>query len=72
MLRDLWVHDSEADATAYFKDWYRRVIHTKLEPMKKAARSIKERLANVVSFCTHKITNGVAEGMNSKIMGIKR
>lgn len=72
MLRDLWVHDSEAAATMYFQDWYRRVIHTKLGPMKKVARTIKERLANVVSYCTHGITNAVAEGINSKIMAIKR
>jgi transposase len=26
----------------------------------------------VVSYCTHGITNSVAEGMNSKIMSIKR
>ncbi len=61
-----------ASATTYFNDWYKRVIHTKLKPMKAVARSIKERLQNVVSFCTHKITNAVAEGMNSKIMSIKR
>jgi transposase len=72
MLRDLWNHDDAASATAYFKDWYQRVIHTKLEPMKKVARTIKERLQNVVSYCTHGITNGVAEGINSKIMSIKR
>jgi transposase len=72
MLRDLWNHDDEASATAYFQDWYKRVIHTKLKPMKKVARTIKERLANVVSYCTHRITNGVAEGLNSKIMSIKR
>lgn len=72
MLRDLWHHDTSADATAYFQDWYRRVIHTKLEPMKRVARTIKERLDNVVSYCTHRITNAVAEGMNSKIMAIKR
>jgi transposase len=72
MLRDLWNHDDEASATAYFKDWYKRVIHTKLKPMKKVARTIKERLTNVVSYCTHGITNGVAEGLNSKIMSIKR
>ena len=47
------------------------MIHTKLEPMKKVSRSIKERLGNVVN-CTHRITNAVAEGMNSKIMSIKR
>ncbi len=72
MLRDLWNHDDAATATTYFKDWYRRVIHTKLEPLKKVARTIKARLANVVSYCTHGITNGVAEGLNSKIMSIKR
>jgi transposase len=72
MLRDLWNHDDAASAAAYFKDWYQRVIHTTLEPMKKVARTIKERLANVVSYCTHGITNAVAEGLNSKIMSIKR
>ena len=72
MLRDLWNHDDAGAATVYFKDWYRRVIHTKLEPMKKVARTIKERLENVVSYCTHGITNAVAEGINSKIMSIKR
>jgi transposase len=72
LLRDLWNHTDAASATAYFKDWYRRVIHTKLKPMKKVARTIKGRLENVVSYCTHGITNGVAEGMNSKIMSIKR
>lgn len=72
MLRDLWEHDDAASAMAYFKDWYQRVIHTKLEPLKKVARTIKERLENVVSYCTHGITNAVAEGLNSKIMAIKR
>lgn len=72
MLRDLWQHEDAESATSYFKDWYKRVIHTKLEPLKTVARSIKERLPNVVSYCTHRITNAVAEGMNSKIMSIKR
>lgn len=72
LLRDLWTHETAAEATAYFQTWYRRVIHTKLKPMKKVARTIKERLANVVSYCTHRITNAVAEGINSKIMSIKR
>lgn len=72
MLRDLWHHDDAASATLYFRDWYKRVIHTKLTPLKKVAKTISERLANVVSHCTHRITNAVAEGMNSKIMSIKR
>ena len=58
--------------TKYFNDWYKRVIHTNLEPMKTLAKTIKEQLKNVVSFCTHKITNAVDEEMNSKIISIKR
>jgi len=72
LLRDLWNHGDAAAATAYFKDWYKRVIHTKLEPMKRVARAIRQRLDSVVSYCTHGITNAVAEGINSKIMAIKR
>ena len=72
MLRDLWEHEDADSAKEYFQDWYRRVIHTKLTPLKKVARTIRERLTNVVSYCTHGITNAVAEGINSKIMAIKR
>ena len=72
MLRDLWHHGDAVAATLFFHAWYRRVIHTKLNPLKKVARTIKERLDNVVSYCTHEITNAVAEGINSKIMSIKR
>jgi transposase len=72
MLRDVWNHQDASSATRFFKDWYRRVIHTRLDPLKKVARTINERLANVVSYCAHGITNAVAEGLNSKIMAIKR
>ena len=59
-------HDDAASATTYFKDWHRRVIHSKLAPMKKLVTTIKERIENVVSCCTHGITNAVAEGICSK------
>ena len=48
------------------------MIHTKLTPLKKVSRTIAKRLANVVSYCTHGITDAVAEAMNSKIMSITR
>jgi len=72
LLRDLWAHKTETKAKSFFSDWYNRVIHTKLEPMKKLARTLKERISNIVTYCTHGITNAVAEGINSKIMSIKR
>ncbi len=72
MLRDLWHHGKPEAETHFFKDWYNRIIHTNIEPLKKVARAIKERLPNVVSYCSLGITNAVAEGINRKIMATKR
>lgn len=73
ILRDLWRHETAAEAKAFFGWWCRKVIHTKLEPLKKAARTIRERIDNVVSYRAFDgITNAVAEGVNSKIQSIKR
>ena len=72
LLRDLRAQETEGKAKSYFRDWYQRVIRTKMAPMKKLARSLKERIDNIVTYCTHGITNAVAEGINSKIMSIKR
>lgn len=44
-----------------------------LKTSKAVARSIKERLANAVSYRTYEITNAVAAGINgNKIMANKR
>ncbi|XZE37215.1 ISL3 family transposase [Pirellulaceae bacterium SH501] len=72
LLRDLWTQETETKARNFFDDWYQRVIRTKMAPMKKVSRSLKERIDNIVTFCTHGITNAVAEGINNKIMSIKR
>ena len=33
---------------------------------------LRKHLDNIVTYCRHRITNAVAEGLNSKIMSIKR
>ena len=71
-LRDLWSQTDAPTAIKFFKEWCRSLIHTKLEAMKAVAWTIKKRLDNVVSYCTHRITNSVAERMNGKIMSMKR
>jgi transposase len=71
-LRDLWNSAKPQTARAYFDNWYKWAIRSRLEPVKRVARMIKRRLENVVSYCRHWITNAVSEGLNSKIMSIKR
>jgi len=33
---------------------------------------LSRHIENILTFCLHRITNGDAEGLNSKIMSIKR
>jgi transposase len=71
-LRNLWSYTSPGWAKRFFKTWYQWASRSRLEPVKKVAQMIQRRLENVVTYCTHFVTNAVAEGLNSKIMSIKR
>ncbi|EFL49694.1 transposase IS204/IS1001/IS1096/IS1165 family protein [Solidesulfovibrio fructosivorans JJ]] len=50
------------------KRWLTWVKKSDLSPM----RNVGRHLDNILTFCRHRITNGVVEGLNSKIMAIKR
>jgi transposase len=71
-LRTLWTYRQTAAVTRFFKDWYGWAVRSRLEPVKKVAATLKRHLDGVLRFVKHPITNGVAEGLNSKIMSIKR
>ena len=71
-LRHLWSYSVEGWARRFFSEWNGWAMRCRLEPVKKVARMVKRRLDNVITYCRHRITNGVAEGLNSKIMAIKR
>ena len=55
------------DAYAFFHRWYALAIRSKLEPVKKVARSFKAHLAGIVSIFRHGFCNALAEGVNSRI-----
>jgi transposase len=71
-LRSLWDYRSLGWARKFFRQWYGWAIRSRLEPVKKVARMLQRHLENVLTYCRHRITTGVAEGLNSKIMTIKR
>lgn len=58
-------------AQEYFDQWYRHTIYSKIEPMKSVARMIKSRIHNLLTWCKHRITNAVSEGINSRIQSVK-
>ena len=53
------------------KRWLAWVNKSDLAPMRKVGEMIQRHLENILTFCRHRITNGLAEGLNSKIMAIK-
>jgi len=71
-LRRLWHYHSRGWAEKHWRRWYFWATHSRLAPMIKAARTVRSHLANVMTFLTHRITNAVAEGINSKIQTIKQ
>jgi transposase len=71
-LRTLWTYRQTAAVTRFFTRWYGWAVRSRLEPVKRVAATLKRHLDGVLRFVKHPITNGVAEGLNSKIMSIKR
>ncbi|MHB1158069.1 MAG: ISL3 family transposase [Phycisphaerales bacterium] len=71
-LRSLWDYRSPTWAGKFFAQWFGWAGRSRLTPVKKAAMILQRHLANILTYCRHRITNGVAEGLNSRIMTIKR
>jgi transposase len=71
-LREFWKMPTREEALAHWKFWYRWATHSRLKPVIKTAKNIKNKLHNVLTYFTHRITNAVAEGLNSKIQTIKK
>jgi transposase len=70
-IMDLWQYSYLGAAQRYFRDWYQWAARSRLAPMKRAARTLQERLANILTYLDHPYTNAMAESLNSKIQWIK-
>lgn len=71
-LRRLWSYRTLAGAGRFFKRWYHWARCSRLAPVARAAATLRNYRDGVLRYVQHPITNGVAEGLNSKIMSIKR
>ena len=71
-LRHIWNYRYAAYMRRYFAKWYYWATHSRLDPIKKAAKTLKFHIDNIVTYAKHRITNALAEGVNAKIEKIKR
>jgi len=58
-------------AEAYLKRWYFWATHSRLEPIKEAAKMIKRHWKGVLNFPMSRLSNGVLEGINSLIQAAR-
>lgn len=71
-LREMWNCNTIDEAMAFWKKWYFWATHSRLEPVIRKARMIRNHISGVMAYFIHRITNAIAEGMNSKISALQK
>jgi transposase len=70
-FRWFWEYTYAGNAKKFFAQWYQWASRCRLDPVVKVAKMIKRRLDNILTWFRHRISNGPAEGFNSRIQAIK-
>ncbi len=71
-LKHLWDYWHKGYARQFWKQWYGRAIRSRIEPLKKFARRLKEYLPGILAHCRWRLHTSLLEGINNKIKVIKR
>jgi len=70
-LQELYQQPERASGAAYLKRWYFWATHSRLEPMKKVARTIKDHGDGILNWFRSQATTGLLEGINSLVQAAK-
>ena len=71
-LKHLWDYVYEGAARRFWELWYSRAIRSRIEPLKKFARRLKDYLPGILAHCRWPLHTSLLEGINNKIKVIKR
>jgi transposase len=72
LFDDFWDFKDPEEATAFLAYWCDLVEEANLMPFRKFANTIKTHWSGVVNYIHAKISNGILEGINTKIQLAKR
>ena len=67
----LWHYVSKTWARKGWEQWLSWAVRSRLNPIKEVAKTIKEHLWGILNDIVLKVSNGPAEGINSRIKTIK-
>ncbi len=64
-----WTYNSITWARKFLKQWTKRAMLSKIEPMKTFARSVREHEELILNWfrANKEINNGITEGMNANV-----
>ena len=69
-FQELWLQPPD-QAQAFLKKWYFWATHSRIEPVKEAAYTIKRHWDGVLNWFKSRINNGILEGFNSLVQAAK-
>ncbi|MFA6959494.1 MAG: ISL3 family transposase [Opitutaceae bacterium] len=68
---EFWNQPDAEAGNAFFLQWYRCVMRSRLPKLKRVAKTLKAHLGGLLTYFKHRITNALTEGFNSKIQALK-
>jgi transposase len=71
-IEHLWDYTYRGAARRFWEQWYSRAIRSRIEPLKRFARNMKQRLDGILAHCRWPLHTSLLEGINNKIKVIKR
>lgn len=72
LFNDLWEMPDTLAATRFLGQWCCEVEEAKIPAMMRFARTVKSHWSGIVQFTESRISNGILEGINSKVQLAKR
>ncbi len=72
LAMEMWEAGDRHEAEKIFDAFYSWAIRSRLEPIKRAAKTIKNHLTGILNAIELGITNARLEGINTVIQGLKR
>lgn len=72
LFNDLWEMPNKEAATTFLTHWCDEVEEAKIPAFMAFARMVKSHWSGIIHFVESRITNGILEGLNSKVQLAKR
>ena len=70
-FQEIYKEESREGFERALKKWYFWATHSRIDPVKDAAKTIKRHWSGVLRWYDSKINNGILEGLNSLVQAAK-